>query len=150
MTASAPNEGKYQNLWNRSFELGIPLIDGQHKKLVQHLEALFQSVEKGQSLSEMRDCLLFLGQYVHEHFHTEEHYMQKHGYPGTKDHMEAHAHFKSDFGKVEKLIFDSPGSEQSLQLLESLVLNWYVQHVQGMDQKYAKFFRMQGLLNHIK
>ncbi len=40
MTESTPNESIYQNLWNRSLELGIPLIDGQHKKLVQHIEAL--------------------------------------------------------------------------------------------------------------
>ena len=149
MTASASDGSKYRNLWKSSLELGIPLVDGQHRNLVQHLEALFLSVEQGQPEDKVRSCLMFLEKYTQEHFHTEEQFMQKHGYPGVADHLKAHAQFRSNVKKAGLLIMSDPGSEKSLQLLESMLMNWYMEHIQGMDQKYSMFFRTEELLHLI-
>ena len=34
-------------LWSPDLELGIPIIDGQHRNLVHHLELLLEEITKG-------------------------------------------------------------------------------------------------------
>ena len=66
---------------------------------------------------------MFLEEYTQEHFHTEEQFMQKHGYPGYGAHVDAHGQFRDNVTRASRLIMTDPGSGQSLQLLESILLN---------------------------
>ena len=150
MPASELGDSKYRNLWKPSLELGIPLIDGQHRNLVQHLEALFQAVEHGNSQDEIRSCFAFVQRYTNDHFNSEERLMRKHGFPGADVHVEAHARFRETVQKASKLILGDTGSDKALLLLESLLMNWFVEHIQGMDQMYFEFFRMSELLHLIE
>ena len=48
--------------WKDSYDLGLPVIDGQHRKLVEHLDELNRAVEAGRPMHEVAECIHFLQQ----------------------------------------------------------------------------------------
>ena len=132
-------------LWTPDLELGIPLIDGQHKKLVQQLEEVFVAVKTRRPARLVQEALVFLDQYTQEHFHSEERFMAEHGYPGVEDHKAAHQHFRDQVTKAGKYVAVNPHSEKTLQLVQSMLVNWYIQHIKGTDQQYAKYVKNRRL-----
>ena len=135
-----------QALWSDDLELGIPLIDGQHRNLVARLESLLEALGTRRPESTVRQWLLFVDSYAREHFHTEERFMKEHGFPGLEAHAELHRHFGQTVVKAQKFIRANPGSEKSLQLVKSVLANWYIQHIKGTDQEYAIYFRNRGIV----
>jgi hemerythrin-like metal-binding protein len=113
---------------------------------VLRIESLLVALKSKRSMSALRECLHFLEQYTSEHFHTEEHFMSEHGYPGIEDHVEVHEHFKENVSKAGAFIQANPNSDQSLQLVQSMLVNWYVQHIKGIDRKYIKYFKENGII----
>ncbi len=67
--------GKVQ--WDDSLAIGVPLIDQQHKTLVQRLNDVCAAVEAGHGEHEILMTLGFLYDYADLHFSVEE----KHGGP---------------------------------------------------------------------
>ena len=132
-------------LWDPALESGIPLIDGQHRRLVDNLEDILSAT--GDTQAVMSQCLHFLIKYTHEHFQTEERLMAKHRFPGLSEHAKAHAAFRESMAKAVKLIANTPDPEESTKLIKSMMVNWYVKHITGMDQKYSEYFHKQGLVH---
>ena len=145
MTSPVGPTGDETPLWTPRLVLGIPLIDGQHRNLVERLESLLRALRSGHPAHELRQCLDFVERYTQEHFQTEEHYMQVHKFPGFQAHQLLHRQFRVTVEKTRRFIEANPLSSKSLQLVRSLLVNWYVQHIQGTDQEYVAFYRDQGV-----
>jgi hemerythrin len=145
MTDSPSPIGGEESLWSKRLALGIPLIDGQHRNLVERLEALLKALQSGHPAHELRQCLDFVERYTQEHFQTEEHYMQLHSFPGIEAHQELHRQFRESVRKARRFIEGDPQSSQSLKLVRSILINWYLQHIRGNDQEYVAHFRDQGV-----
>jgi hemerythrin-like metal-binding protein len=124
-------------IWSPKYELGIPLIDGQHKRLVDEMEALLKSMKGRRTGKSVQECLDFLDIYTSEHFHTEERLMRQQGYPDLEAHLKAHQYFRDTVAKAQTFINLNPGSVKSLQLVQSMVINWFLKHIKGTDQKYV-------------
>ena len=135
-------------LWDPALEFGIPLIDGQHHRLVMNLEDILAAV--GDTTFVLNQCLQFLVKYTHEHFQTEERLMAEHQFPGLEEHARAHAAFRTSMAKAVKLVSKAKDPAECTQLVKSMMVNWYVAHVTGLDQKYAEFFRRRNVAHLIK
>ena len=131
-------------LWDPSLETGIPLIDGQHRKLVAQIEVIFAAAANP-SLAAV--SLRFLERYTQEHFTTEERYLTQHGFPGRAQHVEAHAAFRTSVSRAIRLVENNPDGQANVRLVRSMVLNWLTSHIKGMDQEYADYCLDEGLLN---
>ncbi len=97
----------------------------------------------------IRGLALFLQRYSLEHFRTEEEYMFKYEYPGTDEHIRCHNTFRENIIKVKEFIQRHPTSSEALQLVESIMVRWYLDHIQGVDQQFASFLKDQGLVNEL-
>jgi len=137
-------------LWTKELELGIPLIDGQHRKLVAHLQDLDRAVHQGRPMSEVSECIDFLTEYTAEHFHTEERFLADKRYPDLEAHKQQHAAFKANVAKAARAVQTRLAAEQSVKLVQSMVVHWYLDHIRGTDQKYAIYLRDKGLLKPAK
>ena len=145
--ASEDTEGQGTiSLWTPDLELGVPIIDGQHKNLILRIQALLAALQSKRTMSALRECVRFLEQYTNEHFHTEERFIAEHGFPDAESHKKTHDHFRDNIAKAGAFIQANPGSEKSLQLVKSLLVNWYVQHIKGIDRKYIEYFRAKGVI----
>lgn len=134
------------SFWTPDLELGVPIIDGQHKNLILRIQALVVTLQSKRSRSALRECLRFLEQYTNEHFHTEERFIAEQGFPDAEAHKKLHDHFRDNITKAGAFIQANPDSEKSMQLVKSLLVNWYVQHIKGVDRKYIEYLRARGIV----
>jgi len=135
-----------QALWTKELELGLPLIDGQHRKLVGHLQDLERAVDLGRPMSEVAQCIEFLREYTEEHFHTEERFLAEKRYPELDRHRTQHEAFKANVAKAAQAVQTRLAAEQSVALIRSMVVHWYIDHIRGTDMGYVTYLRDNGLL----
>ena len=124
-------------LWTPDLQLGIPLIDGQHRRLVEQLAAVRDAVAAGRGAREVLQAIAFLEEYTTEHFHTEERYMAGHRYPGLERHRAIHAAFRSNVHRAVLAVEKWRGTGPAAELVERMLVHWYLRHIRGTDQKYA-------------
>lgn len=142
----AKSTAEPRSLWTKDLELGLPLIDGQHRKLVEHLQDLDRAVQQGRPMAEVAQCIDFLVEYTEEHFHTEEHFLTGKRYPDLEAHRQQHALFKANVTKASRAVQVSLAAEQSVALIQSMVVHWYLDHIRGTDQQYVTYLRGKGLI----
>ncbi|NOZ92477.1 MAG: hemerythrin family protein [Dictyoglomi bacterium] len=123
-------------------KIGHPLIDEQHKNMVEEVDAIYRELSKGEVDDNIvKKHLVFLLKYAKEHFHTEEKIMQQIGYPDYDEHHEAHEWFIQE---TKKLIADYNryGPTKSLMVhMHHLLVDWLISHICGMDKKFGSYYR---------
>ena len=137
MTDETVSPGATASLWTPDLELGIPLIDGQHRKLVDHLSAVRAAIASGKPTREVLQAMAFLEDYTAEHFHTEERYMSQHRYPDIEKHREAHVAFRANVARAVQAVDRRQGRGDAVDLVQRMLISWYVRHIRGTDQKYV-------------
>ena len=132
--------GKTYIAWDPKFELGIPVIDSQHKKLVDLCNRLYEDLMKNKdkdgwqmSLSgTLKECV----EYVRTHFHDEEVIMRAAEYENFASHKRAHEDF------IHKILnttheFDKATFSTALQFVRFLY-DWVLGHIAHEDKLYVK------------
>ena len=135
-------------LWRDKYELGVPAIDSQHKELFQRVDTFFQTLRTtypwDEKVHEVNETLNFMKTYVVEHFHDEEAYQQKVGYPDyeahRKKHMDMVLYVLAFSDEYEKKDCD----EQLMQQFAGKLLAWLINHVAAEDQRIASFVLQKG------
>lgn len=125
--------------WNKDLELGIELIDGQHKMLVEMINELHDSSLEGKSFEKMGDIFTGLLFYAHTHFATEEKLFEKSGYPQRLEHVRQHNDFimkvSSRFDKMKK-------GELVLSVdIARYLRDWLINHVMISDKQFLPYIK---------
>jgi len=132
--------------WDDKFSVGIPLIDEQHKMLIQHVNDLAHAIERNQSVGEIVRVLGFLIDYAHFHFATEEKHMIETDYPGLTDHKTQHEEFKTTLNHLTE-DFEEEGATQALaHSINTFLTHWLITHFQEVDREFGNFLLDQGRL----
>lgn len=131
--------------WDPKFEIGIPVIDEQHKKLVQLCNASHQALlrqeaggrEWEKSISDaLRECV----EYVQTHFKDEEKLMKACGYSRFAEHKAVHDSF---IKKVIETSYSLNGvngtaaGTAGFQFVKFLY-DWILSHIAHEDKLYVK------------
>jgi hemerythrin len=130
--------------WTPDLEVGVELIDNQHKELFVRYNNLIQALWDAKPREEVAKFLDFLGVYVEEHFAAEEAFMEHHGYSHYPTHKAQHISFVED---LEKLKADLEAKDMSSETTINLInetYNWLRNHIRGTDQQLGAF--LQGKL----
>ncbi len=122
--------------WDDSVALGIPHIDEQHKALFEWINALNDSILRGDGHEQVGDIILNLITYVKEHFSEEERLMLAYSYPQLVSHRNEHDIFAEKLQDIQDSFI--AGNDMSTSIHEFLV-NWLVCHIKGTDQGYSRF-----------
>ncbi len=129
--------------WNSSFDIGIDVIDKQHRFLMGIINDLYYVMMDGNSRDELKKLIRKLGVYASIHFAREEHFFKVFGYPHAETHKEEHNDFEDKIHGFENKFIRG---EQELTLNILLFLSdWLVDHIKGSDQKYGPYLRERGL-----
>ncbi len=136
-------------LWKDKYQLGVPLIDTQHKELFLRVDAFMQTVRatlpwelKVQKVSE---TLGFMNGYVVDHFRDEEAYQQRIGYPGFESHRQKHQDMIQYVVDVTQEYEKSGCDEQLMQQFAGKLLAWLINHVASEDQRIAAYAIQKGV-----
>ena len=134
-----------KGLWDDSLSVGVATIDEQHKMLLQHLGDLSEAVSHKRGSTEIVGTLDFLVDYTQLHFATEEKHMVENDYPEYDAHRELHEGFKKTLKNLGE-DFEEEGATPSLaEAINTLLINWFINHIQHVDQKLGAFFVEKGV-----
>jgi len=130
--------------WSSELATGVEAIDNQHKEIFNRVDRLSAACGEGRGKEEVLRLLLFLDEYVKEHFAAEERLQLRHTYPKYPDHKAQHARFITDVAKLTAE-FKAEGATLSLVIMTNKTLSsWLVQHITQTDMEFAKFLRAEG------
>ena len=142
-------KGLNEMLWKDKYELGVPLIDKQHKELFRRVEAFLQTLRESSSWEEkvqrVNETLEFMNGYVVEHFHDEEAYQKKIGYPGYEAHRKIHAEMVRYVLQVTAEYKQKGFDQQLMQQFAGKLLAWLINHVAAEDQRIATYAIERGV-----
>jgi len=122
--------------WTDELSVKIPSIDSQHKRLINLINQLDESIEKGNAKIVINGTLKELTRYTEAHFIYEEALFTMHGYPESDEHKKTH---KNLFAKVEyfKQKINENDPEVYTELLDFLN-HWLYHHILKEDMAYSK------------
>lgn len=129
--------------WKDKYEVGVELIDNQHKELFGRVED-FLKVVRSTTLGEEKDkkvneTMEFMKAYVVEHFRDEEEYQLKIGYPDYEKHKQIHDNMVSFVLEVSEEYEKSGYNDALIQKFAGRLLTWLINHVAAEDQKIADY-----------
>lgn len=128
--------------WNKSFETGIPSIDGQHRRLFDMVNELHDAMQAKRSKEIIGQILFRLIEYTGSHFGHEENLFRTTGYPEEASHKKEHARL------VEQVLglqakFNS-GEAIITQSVIDFLQDWLTNHIKGSDMRYSPHLKKNG------
>ena len=129
--------------WNQELEVGIGLIDEQHRWLVDRTNELHEHMQVSEpDHEEIARLLDGLMDYTTNHFIAEEELFQRLDYPEAAAHKSEHDHFIAQI--MELLQRHELGNVSGSEALEFL-MHWLLNHIVKVDRAYVDFFKAQGV-----
>ncbi len=125
--------------WTDKMNLGLELIDGQHKMLCSYINALHRAMQEKETGGVLQELMGNLKDYTVSHFSTEEQYFGHSDYPDVERHKKVHQNFVAKIEDYERKIKRGEAMV-STELLEFLK-DWLVNHIQGTDPQYVPYVR---------
>ena len=120
--------------WTWDLELGIPVIDTQHKRITEFINELDNACQTG-NIDETNHVMEGLLNYTITHFEFEESLQEKAGYPFLKAHRRIHEIFMK---KIAELRARANSGENVAPELLNLLNGWLVSHIKGEDRDYVE------------
>ena len=129
--------------WTSDLATGIAEIDNQHREIFNRVARLAEACNAGRGKEEVLKLLLFLEDYVKEHFAAEELLQIKSGYPEHARHKSQHTRFIADIARLTNA-FRMEGATLSLVIMTNKTLtSWLVQHISKTDAELGAFLKEQ-------
>lgn len=124
--------------WDESFELNIPEIDEQHRRWVDIINELHDSLMFHGGVHNLTDRILNeMIDYGRFHFAFEEEFLKKIGYPELVIHRSMHNAFMRDL--INKLQQERGGGLVLNTEVMKVLTGWLQSHIQVEDRKYSEY-----------
>jgi hemerythrin len=126
-------------LWTKNLEVGVDLIDQQHKKWFEKADQLFEAGKSGKSKEYIVKMFDFLDEYTKTHFKDEERYMQSINYPELSNQKQMHEGF---IKKLKELRSEYEKDGVNLTVIlnsNQFILDWLTKHISQADKKVGQF-----------
>ena len=142
------DKGKtYELLWDEELNTGIPWIDNQHRKFLEIMNILLNSIIHEDDYHELEKSLKFLQNYVKAHFGTEEGLMQQHGFPGYMLQKKQHYYFNNRIEEfIGNLYIEGISRELAMKVAAEL-WKWFKGHIVKKDREFGEYLKNRGLIH---
>ncbi len=120
-------------VWSKENELGIPIIDEQHRGLISTINTLYHFIRARQGVEILNSTLAVVRHYSEIHFQTEIALIRDAGYAGVEEHMALHSGFLGRSREVAEEAIEHGEPEILLKFLKE----WWLMHIGHEDRKYA-------------
>jgi hemerythrin len=135
--------GKKEKLvtWSPTFSVGVNLIDGQHKELLNLVNDMYNHVAKDEvaERSYFKRVIHQALEYAKVHFDIEERIMIHTRFPGYKEHKKAHDAFI--LAVVAAVRDFESGKRFILSEFTKFLKEWVLTHIAILDKQYFSHFK---------
>lgn len=126
--------------WEDSMAVGVSLMDVDHRKLVEILASLQQSMGRSSSSRELVAATIdTLVVYTVDHFRHEEEAMRLHHYPDAEQHTNEHAELMVRLMAFKERA-DAGQVASALELMDFLG-GYLTTHMLNSDKRLGEFLR---------
>ncbi|OYV86573.1 MAG: hemerythrin [Ignavibacteriae bacterium 37-53-5] len=129
--------------WTPELSVNVKEIDNQHKKLVNLINLLHDSMKSGKGKAVMGKVLNDLTDYTVYHFGTEERLFQKYGYIEYPQHKQEHDDLTKQVLDVRSK-FEAGQTTITIEVMNFLK-DWLNNHIKYSDKKYSAFLNSKGV-----
>ena len=120
--------------WDDAYDTGVDVIDHQHRRLVEYINALYTATVNHDS-SGVSDVVDQLVEYTVGHFAYEEELLAQHDYAELEAHRAGHNQFADKIRGYQKRL--QAGEDIADELLGELK-DWLIGHIQSEDFAYVR------------
>lgn len=129
-------------IWTPDYEIGIGVIDQQHRRIVDYINQIYDHEGAGSSRAATEDVLYDLLDYTYSHLAFEEALMEEAGYRDLTFHRQAHKAFTRQVNGLRQR-FDN-GEAVASELAEMLQ-GWLLKHIATEDAGYCEVVKRKLL-----
>jgi hemerythrin len=138
--------------WVPEYEVGIKLIDAQHRELVSLTNDLYRAcVATDNSIGTVfKECMSKMVEYVRFHFQAENELLKRLGYPDYQAHRKEHETL------IQKILEAAKDYDKGNKLVPNhfvrTLKDWVFSHIAVTDQRYAIYvseLKKKGLIADI-
>lgn len=131
--------------WNQTYNIGIDVIDNQHRQILDYINALEQVKNTGQR-DKIKEVLEDLIDYTQSHFSFEENLLEQVSYQYLPSHRGIHDLFVKRLNDYRLKFEKGESIEKDLYRLLS---KWLINHIQHDDQDYVDAVR-DNMLHYLR
>jgi hemerythrin len=124
--------------WDHELDTKIPVIDNQHRRIVEYINELHAAIEHGDR-KQVGQVVEQLVDYTLSHFAFEEELMEQSGYMFLSAHKKVHNMFTRKVSEYQQRF--ELGEDIGRQLLTTL-RTWLINHIRRDDADYAEIVRI--------
>ncbi len=125
--------------WKENYNVGIAIIDNQHRKLVAEIDLLQKAVTSNTITGKIALTLRFIVNYVHHHFAEEEAVMKSVGFPELDKHRDLHTNLTNEVKAIQINI--KKGKPINAKELIDFLIEWLNKHILEEDLKIGSHVR---------
>lgn len=126
--------------WTDDLRVGIDSIDKQHKSIFDKASEIF-NLGKDSNMEEIEKVFIFLMSYANNHFYDEEILLMENSYEDFVGHRRKHNYFMEEIYKIYQKTIGGQVSEETLNELKVLIIDWLANHINSDDRKYIALIR---------
>ncbi|MGA7985831.1 MAG: bacteriohemerythrin [Burkholderiales bacterium] len=124
--------------WGPRYEVGVEVIDGQHRHLLELIDRLQDALSAGSELEQLIESLRQLVRYTEHHFATEERLMDEAGATAERHRGEHQRLLEALMRFTVKL--DTTSVSESSHFLQ----DWLFRHIDDIDRPFGALLRSRG------
>lgn len=122
-------------VWTDQLNIGIGVIDQQHRRIVDYINQLDEARSNGLSREEISNLMNDLVDYTISHFGFEETLQEEAKYPFINAHKKVHELFAKRVSEYQARL---EKGEDVTRALNSMLVTWLFNHIKRDDADYVE------------
>lgn len=125
-----------QLVWQDRFNIGVDIIDREHKKLFNVINRIFAAINQDSNNEwACQEGIKYFKNHAIQHFAEEEEYMQSVNYSGYEMHKRIHDNFREKtLPALERELEQTHFSEKSVNHFMGVCVGWLLGHTMTEDR----------------
>ena len=126
--------------WDKSFSVGQPVLDADHKKLIEILNQIYDAWQENSSTLELGKLFDELLDYTDGHFTREEAKLSARDYEDLDRHHAAHERLRELVMAFRSRHLAGQQADKLTEEMAKFLRSWLVDHILEEDMQYRKLF----------
>ena len=121
--------------WKPQYNLGIPVVDEQHRAIVATINSLHFAIQNEQGENILQPVINMVKEYTRIHFEIEENFFRICDFPDLESHQEMH----KELGRLVSQIGEKSIEDKNPLDFLNFLKEWFIDHVCQKDRRFKEF-----------
>ncbi|MDR0447806.1 MAG: bacteriohemerythrin [Treponema sp.] len=122
-------------VWRPEYNLGIPIIDEQHRGIVTTINSFHYAMQHKHGESMLHPVIAMVKEYTHIHFEVEENFLKYCEFPDLENHIVMHNELRHELTKIGGKSLMNQNPYQFMDFLKK----WWIDHICEKDRVFHEY-----------